>query len=77
MAFAPEYSVVIEGDQLRISEPLKEDKIIKLDQMVVLWGGEVGSEKKRINAEALKNVPEHCEGNIWVAYLNESTNNDT
>lgn len=75
VAFIPEYSIEIEVDQLRISEPLKEDKIIKLDQNVVLGGGILGSDKKRINTEALKNVPEHCEGNIWLGYLSESTNN--
>ncbi len=76
VAFIPEYSVAIEEDQLRISEPAKEDIIIKQDQVVSLGGGEIGSDKKRINTEALKNVPEHCEGNIWLAYFGDTTNND-
>ena len=76
VAFVPEYSVAIEEDQLRISEPAKEDIIIKQDQVVALGGGIIDSDKKRINTEALKNVPEHCEGNIWLAYLSETTNND-
>jgi len=76
LAFVPEYSVVIEEDQFRISEPAKEDIFIKQDQVVSLGGGIIGSEKKKINAEALKNVPEHCEGNIWLGYLIESTNNN-
>ena len=75
MAFIPEYSVAIEEDQLRISEPTKEDIIIKQDQAVSLGGGEIGSDKKKINTEALQNVPEHCEGNIWLGYLIESTIN--
>ena len=75
LAFVPEYSVVVEEDQLRISEPAKEDKIIKQDQVVALGGGEIGSDKKKINTEALQNVPEHCEGNIWLGYLIESTIN--
>ena len=76
LAFVPEYSVVIEKDQFRISEPAKEGIIIKQDQAVSLGGGILGSDKKKINTEALKNVPEHCEGNIWLAYLSETTNND-
>ena len=76
LAFVPEYSVVIEEDQFRISEPAKEDIIIKQDQAVSLAGGILGSDKTRINIEALKNVPEHCEGEIWLAYLSETTNND-
>ena len=76
LAFVPEYSVVIEEDQFRISEPAKEDIIIKQDQAVSLAGGIIGSDKTRINIEALKNVPEHCEGEIWLAYFGVTTNND-
>lgn len=76
LAFIPEYSIEIEVDQLRISEPLKADRIIKLDHSVVLGGGILGSDKKRINKEILKNVPEHCDGNIWLGYLTESINDN-
>ena len=76
LAFVPEYSVVIEKDQFRISEPAKEGIIIKQDQVVALGGGILGTDKNRINSEALQNVPEHCEGNIWLGYLPETENNN-